>query len=306
MKEIFKKFCAVFLMLALIPLAVFIFNPQQQASFTIYDAALNKEIELSEREYVIGALCSEMPPTFHIEALKAQAAAIYTNAFRSKCALEKYNAEINSKENQGYISKQTLEERWGKSFEVYYEKMCNAVDSVLGLVITYNNAPIAAAYHSMSGGKTEAAENVWGQKVPYLVAVESEGDTFSPNLKSQKSFAPQEVRSILKKEFPEIFLPEDDSLLLTEFEFSESGTVLSAMAGNIKLSGQKLREIFSLRSAAFSVSLSGGNVVFTVKGYGHAVGISQYGADFMARQGSDFKEILKHYYKDTSVMRKKQ
>lgn len=303
MKEIIKSACAVFLMLSLIPLAAFMFKPDSTAVFTVYDEATKSAKKLSEREYVLGALCCEMPPTFHSEALQAQAAAIYTNAYRSRCAGEEYNAYVNSEKWEGYTSEKALEERWGKSFEVYYDKMCKAVDSVLGVVVAYENSPIVAAYHSQSSGKTEAAENVWGSSVPYLVAVESEGDTFNSELESQKTVSCKQVRKILSEEFPEVFLPQDDALLLTEFTFSDSGTVLTAMAGNIKTTGQKLRSLFSLRSACFTAQYEDGNIIFFVKGYGHGVGMSQYGADFMARQGKNWQEILKHYYTGTVIMR---
>lgn len=306
MKEILKSALAVFLMLALIPLTAFLFVEKDEGYFSVYDRSSSNIKKLSERDYVVGALASEMPPTFHIEALKAQAAAIYTNAFRARTAGDKYSAEINSAKNEGYIDDKTLKERWGKSYDVYIGKMQKAVDAVLGCVIAYDGCPIVAAYHSQSAGKTESAENVWGGKVPYLVAVDSLGDTYNVNLESTKIVSASEARKVLSETFPDAFLPQDDSLLFTDFVLSPSGTVLSCTVGNVKVSGQKIRGLFSLRSACFAARYNEGNFVFSVKGYGHGVGLSQYGADFMARQGKNFEDILKHYYTDIHLMQAKQ
>ncbi len=305
MKEFLKSAAAVFVMLTLIPLTAFLFAENSEGYFYINDKS-SGEKKLSEREYVIGALASEMPPTFHIEALKAQAVAIYTNAFRERAAGEKYAAEVDIKNARGFLSNDSLKERWGKSFDVYMAKMEKAVDSVLGCIAAYEGAPIVAAYHSLSSGKTESAENVWGGAVAYLSAVDSTGDTYNANLETTKNVSAEQVRKKLAEAFPEAFLPQDNSLLFTDFVLSESGTVISCTVGNVSVSGQKIRELFSLKSACFSVNCEGENIVFTTKGYGHGVGLSQYGADFMARQGSGFEEILKHYYSGIQLMQAKQ
>ncbi len=302
MKSTLKTLAALFLMLSLIPLTALRFYDNSKEKFKVYDENKKKIIALVPREYVIGALSCEIPPSFHKEALKAQAAAIFTNAVRSSFSEEEYVASVNREEFKGYADKECLKERWGKNYSVYYEKMCSAVDEVIGAVITYDAKPIIAAYHSMSSGNTEAAETVWGKSVPYLVAATSEGDTFCADLESEKTFSVEEVRKILSEAFPEAFLPEVDTLLLTEAEYSPSGTLTSVMVGDIKTNGQKLRSIFSLRSAAITFEIKEGRVIFKTKGYGHGVGLSQYGADFMARQGADFKEILAHYYKGSSIL----
>jgi stage II sporulation protein D len=289
-------------MLTLIPLTAFFFVDNSKGKFRVYDIDRDKLLTLSPREYVIGALASEMPPSFHKEALKAQAVAIYTNAIRSVYSESEYIAKVSPKRLHGYTNEKILKERWGKNFEFYSEKMSAAVDEVLGTVIVYKDKPILAAYHSMSGGKTESAENVWGQSVSYLTPVESEGDKLAADLVKSREFSSKEAREILKFALPETFLPEVDTLLFTDLEYSDSGTLLSAVVGDKKISGQKIRKIFSLRSAFIEISAQDGKVIFTTKGYGHAVGLSQYGADFLGRQGSDFKEILKHYYKGTSLL----
>ena len=289
-------------MLTLIPLFSFLFIDNSKGKFKVLDTDRNKVLSLSPREYVIGALSSEMPPSFHKEALKAQAVAIYTNALRSSYSDDEYVAKASPENLYGYTTQKILKERWGKNFDAYYEKMCSAVDEVLGTVITYNDKPILAAYHSMSSGKTESAENVWGESVPYLVPAESEGDKLAADLVETKTLSSDETREILKNALPDTFLPEVDTLLFTDFEYSSSGTLLSAVVGDKEISGQNLREMFSLRSASVEISAENGEITFTTKGYGHAVGLSQYGADFLGRQGADFKEILKHYYTGTSLL----
>lgn len=302
MKEVFKSALAVFLMLTLIPLSAFLFIDNSKGKFKVYDTDKDKVLTLSPREYVIGALSCEMPPSFHKEALKAQAVAIYTNALRSTYSESEYIAKVSPNKLYGYTTQKILKERWGKNFKTYFEKMCSAVDDVLGAVITYNDKPILAAYHSMSGGKTESAQNVWGESVPYLMPVESEGDKLAADLVQNRDVSSGETREILKTALPDTFLPELDTLLFTDLEYSSSGTLLSAVVGDKKISGQKLREIFSLRSAFIEISAENQKITFTTKGYGHAVGLSQYGADFLGRQGADYKEILKHYYTGTSLL----
>ncbi len=302
MKQKLKGLLAVFLMLTFIPLSAFVFKSSEKDEFRIFDRSKNKIVSLSKREYVLGALCCEMPPTFHSEALKAQAVAIYTNAIRSAYRKNEYVTEVDSQKMLGYADKDMLKERWGRNFDTYYSKMCDAVDSILGAVITYDNMPIMAAYHSMSSGNTETSENVWGKSVAYLTSVKSDGDTFSPNFENVKEISVKEARELLKEAFPDTFLPEVDSLLFTDEQYSSAGTLLSVMVGNQKTNGQKLRSVFSLRSAAVEIEVKEGRIIFKTKGYGHGVGLSQYGADFMARQGSDFKEILSHYYKGSGIL----
>ena len=138
------------------------------------------------------------------------------------------------------------------------------------------------------------------------MAVDSLGDTYNANLISEKTVSYSVVRKILSEEFEDAFLPQDNNLLFTDLEYSPSGTLLNCTVGNVKVSGQKLRLLFSLRSACISINFEETAVTFSVEGYGHGVGLSQYGADFMARQGSSWQEIIRHYYKGTDIMRQKQ
>ncbi len=302
MKKTLKLYACILLALTIIPLTVFFFYRNDNGKFCVKNIDNNKTLKLSHKEYVLGALSCEMPASFHIEALKAQATAIYTNAVREKALGNEHVAEISIKNLRGYTDEKTLKEKWGANFNAYYNKLSSAVDSVLGEVITYEEKPILAAYHSMSSGKTESAENVWGAKVNYLTPVLSEGDTFSPEHKSEKIIPTAEIREKLKSALPETHLPEVDSLLFTDIIRSDSQTVLSLIVGDKQISGAKIRELFSLRSAAFEIEVLENQIKFITLGYGHGVGLSQYGADFMARQGSNYENILKHYYPNIKIM----
>lgn len=300
MKRIFKLYVSILLVLTLLPLCVFIFYKNDNGKIYVKNTDNSKTLKLTYKEYVLGALSCEMPPTFHKEALKAQAVAIFTNAVREK-ELDNIT-EISIKNLKGYTDQKTLKEKWGNNFSFYYNKMSEVVDEVLGQVITYQNKPILAAYHSMSSGKTESAENVWGEKVKYLTPVLSEGDTFSADYKNEKVIPIKEVREKLSKAFPETYLPELDTLLFTDIALSDSKTVLSLVVGDKKVTGRQIREMFSLRSAAFEIEVLENEIKFITFGYGHGVGLSQYGADFMARQGSTYEQILNHYYSQTTLM----
>ena len=300
MKNVVKLVALFFVMLTVVPLTALVFSVNQD-KFVLYDQFTQKEMYVSKRDYLIGAVASEMPASFHIEAMKAQAAAIYTNAIRLS-SQKKTVANINSQNNSGYINQKKLKEMWGKNFDNYYEKVSAAVDEVFGSVISFDGKPILAAYHSMSSGKTQKAEDVWGQDVPYLVSVDSEGDTFCTDFETQKEVETSVAREILKEEYPQTHLPEIDSLLITDRTESDCGAVVSVIIGDKTVSGQKMREMFDLRSASFTYEIVDSKIKFTVKGYGHGVGLSQYGADFMARQGSKWQEIISHYYKGTEIL----
>ncbi len=306
MKSVLKKVLAIALAITFIPLVSLLFSRPKDDKITLFCEDSGKKISVKMRDYVIGALACEMPASFSSEALKAQSCAIFTNALRSKAAGEEYVNRVSIKNLLGYTTPKILKQKWGNNFEIYYEKIEDAVDSVWGRVIAHEGKPILAAYHSMSPGKTESAENVWGEKVPYLVAVDSEGDTFCAEFVSEKTVSADAAREVFKTALPETFLPQVDALLITDIKKSDSGTVLSLVVGDSELTGQKIRSLFSLRSACFDVAIQDGNITFKTYGYGHGVGLSQYGADFMARQGKTFEQILSHYYPTTSLMYIKQ
>ena len=278
--------------------------------FVLLDEATGETIEVSAFDYMLGAVSCEMPPSFHSEALKAQAAAAYTIAARAREAQAKSPDEslkgacltVNSDLFQGFSTKEKLMERWGSSAQTALARMTEAVKAVEGKVIVYQSEPILAAYHAISPGKTESSELYWGQAVDYLTCVDSPGDDLAPDYQTQQTVSDDEMKAALLQKFPDLALPENASEWFGEPEKSESGTVLTVSVAGQTLSGREVREMFSLRSSCFDLTHTDTGFQFTVRGYGHGVGMSQYGADYMARQGSKWQDIISHYYPGTEIV----
>lgn len=258
----------------------------------------NEIIESSFEDYIKCVVGAEMPANFNEEALKAQAVAARTYAYRK---IEEQNISNNSDAllniGQAYSSVDELKEKWGAGFDKYYEKVSKAVTDTSGEIMVYQEEPILAVFHSTSSGKTETAENVWGSEVAYLKSVDSSFDEDAPNFETTSTIP---VNTVIGK-----LQADDSALILTQarlidqiqiIERSEAGYILKIQIGNKMYTGRKVREILGLRSSDFSVTQEGDNMVFTTKGYGHGAGMSQYGANFMAENGYTYKEILLHYY----------
>ncbi len=256
--------------------------------------------EIPVRDYLIGAVAAEMPARFAPEALKAQAVACRTYAERLRAnpdpALGGAVFSDDSAQYQAFLSREQLKLEYGAHFDSYYAIIAEAVDAAGGLLLCYDGAPIAAAFHACSGGYTESAEAVWGQALPYLVPVESPLDAQSPYACEETVLPAETVKRALEAVRPETVLPEDPAQWFTLTEVTPRGTVLHAEAGGVSWTGEGLRAALHLHSARFTVQESDGLLTFTTHGFGHGVGMSQYGADAMARRGSSFSEILLHYY----------
>lgn len=277
----------------------------------LFDSATGRVVTMSQQEYVLGAVCSEMPPQFHPEALKAQAVAAHSYLLRckeqeSRAPTERLRGaylEINTENREGYVSEATAREMYGDHFDVYYPAVKEAVQQVENQILVYDDEPIVAAYHSMSGGMTEAASNVWTGSADYLVPVSSPGDRLAPDYETTETFPADQVASVLKTLYPGIELPQDPSGWFTDITRSDSGYITEIQIGETTVAGQPLRMALGLRSTNAKISYQDGSFSFTVTGYGHGVGMSQYGADYMARQGSDYREILAHYYQGAELVR---
>ncbi len=277
--------------------------------YRVLDVTTGAVTEVPLREYLIGVVCAEMPATFETEALKAQAVAAHTYAER----ISRQNRETpdpalfgadfsnDSSLYQAYYTESQIRNAFGDSFTLYYEKIAAAVDAVCDELLYYENEPIVAAFHAMSAGKTENAETVWGAPLAYLVSVDSASDADAPSYLDTVIFTVEEVSDILRKVAPSLQLPEEKGEWLKVESTSDAGTVLRVQGGDRLWSGQQIRELFSLRSACFTVTFADDCFTFTTKGYGHAVGMSQYGANAMALAGSSYEEILAHYYPNTTL-----
>ncbi len=276
---------------------------KNENTITVFRSVTQKNVQIDFFEYVCGSVAAEMPLSYEEEALKAQAVACYTNALRLKNNATDsvaYHISDDSSIHQGYLTTDQRKEKWGNDFEKYEEKLKSIVKAVENQALYYNDELCVAAFHAISAGTTESAENIWGEKVPYLVSVKSNGDNLSPQYTSTVIFDKDEflkqAKSLkLKKE------PETLENIIKVTKKSKAGTVLKVSLSGQEFTGDEIRKAFCLRSPVFTVKCTEKAVTFNVTGYGHGVGMSQYGADFMARQGSSYQEILKHYYKGVEI-----
>ena len=251
-------------------------------------------------DYIKGVVAAEMPVSFPLEALKAQAVASRTYAVR---AIENADKELEPQDiGQAYIDVDKMKKNWGDNFDTYYAKICQAVDTTNDEIMVYGGEPILAVFHSTSAGETETAGNIWNYDLPYLVSTDSEGDTYAPNYEISAEFTPEQMIEKIKAKHSD-FDADTESVFDTIAinERSEAGYVTDMTIGNKKFTGKEIREALGLRSANFTVSKEGKSIIFTTKGFGHGAGMSQYGAKYMADNGCDYLTILNHYYKDISI-----
>ncbi len=280
-------------------------------SYQMLDITSGKTTEITVREYVIGAVCAEMPATFESEALKAQAVAAHTYAERqhrleqSSPTPELCGGDFSndSTQYQAFFTENQARQYYGDSFETAYAKICDAVDEVLPYILQYEGEPIIAAFCSMSSGKTEDAETVWGSAVDYLVSVESSADMAAPRYLETVTLSQQELQAAAEAVLTDTKWEDNPEQWVKLGKSSDAGTILTAEIGGQEVTGQELRQMLGLRSAAISVAYENDSFVFTTKGYGHGVGMSQYGANAMAKDGADWQEILAHYYPGTEIVK---
>lgn len=281
---------------------------ENERYFNIFNIHTNEVEKVLVGDYLKGVVAAEMPVNFHIEALKAQAIAAHTYALN---LINKTNglangADFSNDPNiyQAYLNVEQAQKKFGNKFDEYWNKISQAVDEVSDKVVVYDNQLITAVFHSTSGGKTESSQNIWGGNLPYLQPVESIGDKNSPNYNTKQSFQSSQVEKILKNKFSSISLPEEKQNWFNITSRSNSDTVLEASVGGQIFSGDEIRNLFKLKSANFYVNYDNGTdqFIFDTYGYGHGIGMSQYGADYLAQQGYTYEQILTHYYQGTSVL----
>lgn len=251
-------------------------------------------INISLEDYVIGVVGSEMPAEFHSEALKAQAVAARTYALKrisSGHTLTATNAD------QVYKTNNELKALWGNSYNTYYEKVKNAVKSTAGEYMTYNGQYIDALYFSTSNGSTEDSSFVWGNSLPYLKPVDSHWDVGVRGFEETKTIPMSTISQKLGVNLTSVSQIKINSK-------TTSGRVNSITICNKNFTGVQIRTLLGLRSTDFSCSQSGNSIVFTTKGFGHGVGMSQYGANGMAKEGYSYDKILKHYFTGINISKK--
>ncbi|MDR3313876.1 MAG: stage II sporulation protein D [Oscillospiraceae bacterium] len=250
-------------------------------------------------EYLRGCVAAEIPMTYHTEALKAQAVASCTYA-RYRIAQGKDAVSDSGETDQAYLSQAERQKKWGDNYDAYTKKLNDAVAAVLGQQITYAGKPILAAFHAICSGLTENAADYWGGEYPYLLSVASPGDRLCPEYARTVVFTAAEIKAAFREESG-VQLGDDPAKWFGKAESTPAGTVKSIQVEGKALSGQRVRALLGLRSANFAITYNKGSFSVKATGWGHGVGMSQYGADFMARQGSTYREILEHYYSGCQV-----
>ena len=256
-------------------------------------------------EYLCNVVSAEMPATFEQEALKAQAIVARTYTIYKILNKKHDNADIcdDSTCCQAWISKDDRLAKWEENQrESNWQKICSAVNETSGKIITYENKPIDAFFHSNSGGITEVPVNVWGGTgYPYLQSVETSGENTYTQYASEVTLSQEELINKLKEKYSDISIDFTNSEDIKILEYTESKRVKTVKFGNHEISGVEARTLFGLKSTNFEISIDGNNIKFSVKGYGHGVGMSQTGADSMAKNGSRAEEIIKHFYTGVEI-----
>ena len=282
-------------------------NPPQK-SITVFfnDTGEKKTIDIEE--YLLGVVAAEMPANFPLEALKAQAVASRSYALDKMVSggnkIENHHgADVctDSSHCKAWISKEDRFKKWAKSeAEKNWAKISAAVSETAGEYMTFEGEPITAVFYAISSGTTERAEDVWGGNVPYLQNADSSPDVNAPGYHSSVTCSKKEFRQKISAHYPDISLGENPSGWYGDERRSSGGAVLSCRIGNKTLKGTDVRRVFGLRSHNYTLSYQQDTFTFDVVGFGHGVGMSQWGAKFYADQGKNYHDILRIYYKGIS------
>ena len=267
----------------------------------------NKIEEIALDEYLYGVVSAEMPASFEEEALKAQAvvARTYTiyKIVNNDGKHDKADICDDSSCCQAWISKEDRLAKWNNSEkDENWNKIVNAVNSTAGKIITYEGKPINAFFHSNSGGETEAPIDVWGGSgYPYLQSVATSGEDAYSQYSSEATFTKKEFEEKIKEVHNDFKIDFDEKDCIEIKEYTDGNRVKNIKVGNLELSGVEMRNILGLRSANFKVEIKDNEIKFEVIGYGHGVGMSQTGADSMAKEGSNYEEIIHHFYTGVEI-----
>lgn len=255
----------------------------------------NEIVEVPLEEYVIGVVAGEMPASFNIEALKAQAVASRTYALKKSESSKNDYDVVDTTSNQVYIGYDEMKEKWQNNYDTYVSKVKEAVAQTKGEVVLYNNNLIDAMFFSTSNGYTENSEDVFSSNMPYLVSVDSSWD-------KEESPVFSSTKEVSKSEFLfNLGLDTNDSINIESIEKTNTGRVKTIVINGKKFESSKIRSAFDLKSTSFTINVNNDKVVFNVNGYGHGVGMSQYGANGMAKAGYKYNDILTHYYKNCDI-----
>lgn len=266
------------------------------AELTLYDEAVGQEISVPVPLFLLGAAACELPADWPDAAIQAQMVASHSYAL----SLGDTPLQVNSALCAGWTDTDVLQARWGTDYEDNYARFAALAGEVGDALLCYQGAPAAACYHSISAGRTEASQNVWLTALPYLQGVDSPWDTTVPDYEVTVTYSAEQTASLLQGLGLEP--GEDPSAWFGTPQWDEAGYVEAQEVYGEAFPGTALRSAFSLRSASFTVAYEEGLFTFTTHGYGHGVGLSQYGAKAMAEGGATWQEILTYYFPGCAVI----
>lgn len=314
MRKLAAVIAVLMMMLFVIPLVLLKDNekelekdsrPGSDLPIEVYMCDIDKVVTMDLEDYILGVVAGEMPASFHLEALKAQALAARTyTMLRMKqfggdgCSIHP-GAEIctDPAHCQAYRNPTTI----NNSKDL--DKLKEAVYGTAGEVIVYDNKLIDAVFHSTSGGKTENSEEIWSSKVPYLRSVASQYEEHSPKYVAQQEVSIDKFIECMKKLDSGVTITKKNiKNQIKVLERSEGGRITKLEVGDKTFDGSEVRTALGLNSSNFNFSVGGNSILFTVVGNGHGIGMSQYGADGMAKNGSGYRDIVMHYYQGVDIV----
>ncbi len=284
-------------------------RPIAGPTIRVYDTDADSVIETPLEAYLIGVVAGEVPMSFADEAIKAQAVAARTYTLKKLAAFGgdpcgRGGADIctDSAHCQAFRTDAQLREGWGGDYEANLTRLSALIQATAGRAVTYRGEAIEAFFHSTSGGYTENSENAFSAALPYLRGVRSPGEETAPRFRSEKAFSRRDFTKKINSEYKRAKLSEKkleaSVKILSRFE---SGRVEELRIGGATVKGRDLRRLLGLDSANFEISYEKDSIVFSTKGFGHGVGMSQTGADYMARTGATYDQIIAHYYTGTEL-----
>ncbi|GGB62435.1 stage II sporulation protein D [Lentibacillus populi] len=264
-------------------------------SVEVMRASSDKVENVPLETYVSRVVASEMPSEFELEALKAQALAARTYIVDLLLNQDQEDkpAVTDTTANQVYSNEAELRKKWGKDYNKNMQKINKAVASTKGEILTYDNAPIFPAFFSTSNGYTENSEDYWENKLPYLRSVKSPWDKNSPKFLDQTVVSIEDAEQALGVDLGD--------QIQVDIARTDSNRVSKLTVAGKEFSGREIREKFKLRSSDFDIEQKNGHLIFTTKGFGHGIGMSQYGANGMAKNGKSYQDIVKYYYQGVKI-----
>lgn len=276
----------------------------------------NAQKEVDFEEYLALVVSAEVPAEFEKEAIKAQAVAARTYIYNKykkftenpQSAPDEHKYAVvctDSKHCCAYYSKAKLLEIHGREWmDKYFTKIQDAVKETEGQVMLYDSQPIIAVFHASSGGcRTENSQDVWTSALPYLVSVESKGEDKRQGYNTTVTVSCDEFKEKINSQYPEAQLGDDRNSWIGDMSFTQGNSVNYINIGKTALRGTQMRALFGLKSACFEISMINDNVTFNVHGSGHGVGLSQHGANIMAKEGNKYEDILKWYYTGVEIVK---